>query len=73
MGKNPEDLNLESVEAMQWVLSTCTSVMIRVIENISHSTAKINDNCIRHGGILSAITPKLNVSGHMLIWIFFLV
>jgi hypothetical protein len=45
-------------------------VMIGVIENISHSTDKMfrSTSCI-----LSAITDKLNVSGHMLIWTFFLV
>jgi hypothetical protein len=40
-GKNPEDSNLASVEAMQWASSTYPSVMVGVIENISHSNAKM--------------------------------
>jgi hypothetical protein len=43
-----------------------------VIENISHNTAKMNDNWIGHDSILSAITHKLNISGNKLIWSFFL-
>jgi hypothetical protein len=46
--------------------------MIGVIENILHSMDKMNDNGIGHNSIISAITHKLNVSGHM-IWTFFLV
>jgi hypothetical protein len=37
-GKNPEDSNLAIMEAMQWAL-VYLSVLIGVIENISHSTA----------------------------------
>jgi hypothetical protein len=38
---NSGDSNLMSVEVKQMVLSTCPSVMTGVIENISHSTAKM--------------------------------
>jgi hypothetical protein len=47
-GKNPEDSSQASVEAMQWVLHTYPSVMTGVIENISHSRAKICRNTILH-------------------------
>jgi hypothetical protein len=44
-GKNPEDSNLAwSVEAMHWFLLHLSIVMIGVIENVSHSKAKTNDN-----------------------------
>jgi hypothetical protein len=46
--KNQEDSNLASVEAMQWVLSTYPSILIRVTENISHSTAKMCRSTIMH-------------------------
>jgi hypothetical protein len=42
--KYPEDSNLTSVEAMQWVLLYLSVVMTGVIEHISHNMAKINDN-----------------------------
>jgi hypothetical protein len=46
-GKNAEDLNLVSVEAMQWVLLLYLSwVMISVTENISHSMAKMRQSTI---------------------------
>jgi hypothetical protein len=41
-GKNPEDSNLASVEAMQCVHAGVN--LHGVIENISHNTAKMNDN-----------------------------
>jgi hypothetical protein len=41
-GKNPEDSNVASVEAMQWVLLYLS--IGHDIENISHSAAKMNDN-----------------------------
>jgi hypothetical protein len=47
-GKNPEDSNLASVEAMQWFLLYFPSVMTGVIENISHSTAKMCRSTIMH-------------------------
>jgi hypothetical protein len=47
-GTNPEDLNLESVEVIQWASSTYPSVLIGVIENISHSAAKICRSIIMH-------------------------
>jgi hypothetical protein len=47
--------------------------MTGVTENISHSMAEINDNGMAEENIHSAITNKLNISGHMLIWTFFLV
>jgi hypothetical protein len=56
---------------MQWVLLYLS--IGHDIENISHSAAKMNDNWTSHDSIFSAITHKLNVSGHMLIWTFFLV
>jgi hypothetical protein len=44
-GKSPEESNLASVEAMPWVLSyLCPSVMIGVIENITHSIAEMCQN-----------------------------
>jgi hypothetical protein len=53
-------------------LSTHPLVMIGVIENISYSTAKMcrAPSCLH--SILSAITKKLNISGHMFIRSFFL-
>jgi hypothetical protein len=39
-GKNPEDSNLASVEAMQWVLFYLSTDR-GVTENISHNTAKM--------------------------------
>jgi hypothetical protein len=45
---NPEDSNLVSVEAMQLVLLYLPLVMIGVIENISHSTAKMCHSTIMH-------------------------
>jgi hypothetical protein len=116
---HPEDSNLASVEAKQWVLLYLS--IGHDIVNISHSAAKISPSTIMHvpycalpvvvhpleeifvvvackqmwqntrayqtipahtlmlnfcwcvHSILSAITHKLNVSGHMLIWTFFLV
>jgi hypothetical protein len=52
--------------------STYPSVMIGVVENISHGAAKMTDNWIDHDSILSAIAHKLNISIQMLIRIFFL-
>jgi hypothetical protein len=66
-GKNPEDSNLASVEAMQWALLYLS--IGHDIENISHSAAKCAGapTCIP-----SAVTHKLNVSGHMLMRTFVL-
>jgi hypothetical protein len=46
--------------------SNLPSVMIGAIDSISHRTAKLNNSGIGHDSILSAVTHKLNVSGHML-------
>jgi hypothetical protein len=45
-GKNREDSNLVSVEAMQWVLLYLS--IGHDIENISHSTAKMYRSTIMH-------------------------
>jgi hypothetical protein len=45
-GKNPEDSNLASVEAMQWVLLYLS--IGHDIENISHSAVKISRSTIMH-------------------------
>jgi hypothetical protein len=49
------------------VFSGNPSALLGVTVNMSRSTAAINDNLIGHDNSLSAITHKLNVSGHM--WI----
>jgi hypothetical protein len=46
-GTRPEDSSQVSVEAMQWIL-LYLSVMIAIIENISHSTAKMCRSTIMH-------------------------
>jgi hypothetical protein len=45
-GKDPEDSNLASVEAMQWVLLYLS--IGHDIENISHSSAKMCRSTIMH-------------------------
>jgi hypothetical protein len=64
--KNPEGTNVVSVETMQWVrLYLSIGHMIRVTENISHSTAETCRSPLMHvlqlnrsWHILSAITQK---------------
>jgi hypothetical protein len=43
-GKDSEDSNLASVEAMQWAYHYLPIAHESVTENISHSIAKLNDN-----------------------------
>jgi hypothetical protein len=56
-----------------WFSSTYPSVMIGVIEKISHSTPEMCRSTIVHVQYFSAVIHKLNISGRMLIWTFFLV
>jgi hypothetical protein len=49
------------------------SVMIGVVENISHSEAKVCRSTIMHVQHSFSWSHKLNVSRHMLLWTFFLV
>jgi hypothetical protein len=67
-GTNPEDSNLASVGPLVPIHGP---VYIVLIENISHSTAKMNDNWIGHNSILSAITHKCNISGTCWYGLFF--
>jgi hypothetical protein len=69
-GKNPEDSNLASVEAMQWVLLYLS--IGHDIENISHSTPKMCRSTIMHVPYSFSYNSQI-VSGHMLVWTFFLV
>jgi hypothetical protein len=66
-GKNTEDSSPVSVEAMQYAL-LCLSIG-HYIENISQSAANMRWSAIMHSFSHNSQT----VSGHMLIWTFFLV
>lgn len=65
-GKNPENSNQVSMEAMQWAC-----LYLSISHNRTSHTAWLK--WIGHDSILSVIIHKLNVSRWLLIWTFFLV
>jgi hypothetical protein len=73
-GKNPEDSSQASVGATQWILLYLSICHMQLLFRISR-TAQLKyagaQSCMY--SILSAATCKLNVSGHVLLWTFYLV